>query len=379
MNDVELKIENINETFELYSLLMNDKQLCKLNQKVLSKFAYQIDAYALATILNFYNSHPELSRSGELWKSNLFIIRIFSLVSAEIMNYFKESGHTLDENATINDIYMLRKKIHQFRYGDYRKKIENIDFTMGRSRNILEPHLDMFLEYFTDEAGSNLYGTSIYQYHFTEAKNQAMVNQMQEIIRSIEEESPFPPSDFRIMKSNLSPRYRWEVYCYADILKHTKLQDEKVIDRVIFAFDDLCCVSEFFRFTILNDKYLAYAPYLLFFLCKIVTIILDETFDNFKNYIDRAQNNNDRAILNSILEGIDQEYINQCKAIRNNLHYEEQKPFYIGTAEELYNTLGTALDVTELLLKRIRIALNINPSKRKLRFYRLLRWAQMPN
>lgn len=41
--------------------------------------------------------------------------------------------------------------------------------------------------------------------------------------------------------------------------------------------------------------------------------------------------------------------------------------------------LNTELSVIETLLERIRLELNIFPSKAKLRFYRFLRWVQMPN
>lgn len=205
------------------------------------------------------------------------------------------------------------------------------------------------------------------------------VNLMQKIIRAVEGQPFYPPSSFEIHRSTISPIYRWEVYCYTDIVKKSKLINERVIDRILLAFDDLCCVSEFFTFTMKTDTYLIKAPYLLFFLCKIVAIVLDETFDNFKKYIDHSPKDNDGIILKEIVQGIDNDFIDLCQCIRNNLHYQRQTTIVIGAPEELYHLLQKELDIVQLLLNRIRLALNIKSSKWKFGFYRFLRWIQIPN
>ena len=112
---------------------------------------------------------------------------------------------------------------------------------------------------------------------------------------------------------------------------------------------------------------------------KIAAIILDETFDNFKKYIQRSPSDNDGRILNSIIADTNQDFLEFCSTLRNNLHYREQRSLCLGTPEQLYQALNTELSVIETLLERIRLELNIFPSKAKLRFYRFLRWVQMPN
>ena len=376
-------LNNIHDVYSVYRFLLEDCHRCSANQKVLSHFAYQIDAYALATLLNFYNTNPDIAVNKELWKSNLFMIRIYAIVSSEIVKFLQQNNlidaDTFEKPNSLDDVFALRNKIHQFRYKDFENNIRNIDLQMGRSRDKLTPRLDICLEYLNDKGRTILFGTNIYQFHFEEAKDQAAVDLMQRIIRTIERQPLYPPSDFIIKRSACLPKYKWEVYCYTDIVKNTHLKNEKVADRVLLAFDDLCCISEFFKYAILIDDYLMQAPYMLYFLCKIVAIILDETFDNFKKYIQRSPSDNDGRILNSIIADTDQDFLEFCSTLRNNLHYREQRSLYLGTPEQLYQTLNTELAVIETLLERIRLALNIVPSKAKLRFYRFLRWVQMPN
>lgn len=381
MENIQMK--SINDLFNAYRLILNNPQLCSSNKSFLSLCSLQIDAYALATIINFYNTHYDLAKSKELWKSKLFIIRVYSIVTSEILKLIRNTNF-IDKKAFVeqnnfDDIFALRNKIHQFRYTDFSSNIASLDSNMGRSRDRLTPHLDICLEYLSDTTGSCLFGTNIYQFHFEEAKSQSTINLMQNIIRIVEQQSFDSPSTFIIERSSKAPKYRWEVYCYTDIMKNAAFCSEKVIDRVLLAFDDLCCVSEFFNYTILVDRYLIGAPYLLYFLCKTVAIILDETFDNFKKYIERSPNDNDGLNLRYLMEEIDQNFFNYCVTLRNNLHYRDQQSLHLGTPEELYNTLKMELYIVENLLKRIRVKLNIKPSKAKLVFYRFLRWVQTPS
>jgi len=377
-NSAEIKIKDIGDAFEVYRLLISDDKNQNSNQSLLSKLALQIDSFSLAAIINFYNEFPDLSKKGELWKANLFIIRIFALITSEIIKFADEK--IFEEIADLKGILNFRNKIHQFRRNDFKYKLDKIDFAMGRSRSNLTPRLDVALEYLSDEKGMTFYGTNIFQFHFVEASEQALVNIMQAIIRTVEEQSTYPPSNFRIKRSHSSPKYRWEVYCYTDIIKNAKFRNQNVLDRVLLAFDDLCCVMEFFKFVIENGRYLIAAPYLLYFLCKIIAIALDETFDNFKNYIKHSPvDDNDAHLLKNFLINIDNDFMAFCQRIRNNLHYQEQTTVMIGTADALYSFLQEELDIVQLLMKRIENSLNINPAKFKLLFYRLLRRVQLPN
>ena len=377
------ELNNIHDVYSTYRFLLENCQRCSANQKVLSHFAYQIDSYALATLLNFYNTNPDIAVNKELWKSNLFMIRMYAIVSCEIIKFLQQNNlintSAFEKPNSLDDVFAMRNKIHQFRYKDFENNIRNIDLQMGRSRDKLTPRLDICLEYLSDKGGTVLFGTNIYQFHFEEAKDQIAVDLMQRIIRTVERQPLYPPSDFIIRRSASLPQYKWEVYCYTDIVKNTHLKNEKVVDRVLLAFDDLCCISEFFKYVILIDDYLMQAPYMLYFLCKIAAIILDETFDNFKKYIQRSPSDNDGRILNSIIADTNQDFLEFCSTLRNNLHYREQRSLCLGTPEQLYQALNTELSVIETLLERIRLELNIFPSKAKLRFYRFLRWVQMPN
>ena len=87
MESFEVKIKNINDAFELYRALISDESLCEKNQKIISNLACQIDAYALATIVNFYNKFTELAKNAELWKANLFVIRMLALITTESIKY----------------------------------------------------------------------------------------------------------------------------------------------------------------------------------------------------------------------------------------------------------------------------------------------------
>lgn len=383
MSKYKVTIQSIDELFDAYRLIINDENLCIINQSNLSNFAFQIDSFALATILNYYNIHPDLSKNQNLWKSNLFIIRSFAMVSCEIVKFLTEHNHidvaTFEEPNNLEDIFSLRNKIHQFKYRNFTKTMSNIDLQMGRSRNRLTPHLDLRLEYFTDSGNTKLLGTNIYQFHFGEAKVQPTMTLMQRIIRTVEGLPFFSSNDFKIQRGRVNPKHKWQVYCYTDIISSTKIKNERVLDRVLFAFDDLCCVSQFFSFAILTDEYLREAPYLIFFFCKMIAITLDETFDNFNEYILRSNTDSDGEILKNIMDGIDDEFILYCQSLRNNLHYDKQASLSIGDADELYLFLKKELSIVELVLGRIRSVLNINPTRGKLLFYSFLSWAQNTN
>lgn len=378
-----VEIKSICDAYRVYSILLSDPQLCVNNQESLSNLSYVIDAHALSFILNFYNNHSDIAHNRELWKSNFFVIRILSVVSDEIIKYLQEAGLLDNEifkmSDDFNQIVALRRKIHQFRKKDFKNNIKNIDTQMGRSRNISTPHLDIYLQYLTDKNGMTLFGTNIHQFHLKEAKNQNVVDFMQQIIRMIEHHTFALSADFKIRRSVVSPKYRWEVYCYTDILKNSHFENQNVIDRVLLAFDDLCCVSEFFEYVIEVGDYLIQAPYLMYFFCKITAIILDETFDNFRKYIKYSPSNHDGDILKGILKEIDWDFISFCAALRNNLHYGQQTSLYLGTPDELYQMLNRELAIIKILLENIRMELNITPSKTRLRFYRFLKWVQMPN
>lgn len=251
---------------------------------------------------------------------------------------------------------------------------------MGRSRDELKPHLDICLEYLNTDAGWILFGTNIYQFHFSEAKDQAAVNLMQEIIRAVEKETPYLSGNFQLKPCAALPKYRWQPYCYTDIVKSAHIKNKNIIDRILLAFDDLCCLLEFFKYTISVDKYLIEAPYLLHFFIKLIAITLDETFDNFNKYINHVSScDADAILLRTILEGTNDEYLQHCAILRNNLHYEIQMSYSLSDSQTLYDELRYSLSIVELLYTRILKTLSISPSKLRFFAYRFLQWVQSPN
>lgn len=89
--EIAKELTNIDDAFDLYRLLINDPQLCTSNQKILSGLSYQIDAIALAKIINFFSNYPDFSKNRSFWKANLFVIRDFATFSCEIIKFLQKT------------------------------------------------------------------------------------------------------------------------------------------------------------------------------------------------------------------------------------------------------------------------------------------------
>lgn len=379
----QVKFNSFNQVFDTYRFLLENEQRCINNQAVLSNLSYLIDAYAMAAIIDFYNANLNIGASGELWKSNLFTIRMYSVVTAEIVKYLEQIG-TFNRNAfakpnSLKQIENLRNKIHQFRRQDFCKYIKKIDEQMGRSRDEHIPRLDICLEYVSEPSGTVFLGTNIYQFHFNEAKEQPTVNLMQRIIRAVINQPFLPSCNFKLRRSEIPVKYQWEVYCYTDITKNALLHNPRLIDRLLMTLDDLSCVYEFFTYALLIDSYLIDAPYMMYFLIKSLAIFLDETFDNLNQYIIHSKDIGDKAKLERVMCHVDKGVIDFCKTLRNNLHYKKQTSLRLGSDQELYQLLIQEIALVKSLLNETQEILNIKPSKTKLSWYRFLRWVQMPN
>lgn len=379
----QVKFNSFNQVFDTYRFLLEDEQQCISNQTVLSNLSYLIDANAMATIISFYNANFDMGTNGGFWKSNLFTIRMYSVVTAEIVKFLEQSNvfnrKEFEEPNSLKEIESLRNKIHQFRRKDFSKYIKTIDSQMGRSRDKCAPRLDVCLEYISDSSGTTFLETNIYQFHLQEAKVQATVNLMQRIIRTVADQPFLPQSDFVLKRNTERRKHRWEVYCYTDIVKNAQLQDVRLIDRILMAMDDLSCIYEFFTYMLVVDDYLMDAPYMIYFLNKSIAIFLDETFDNINQYIKYSKSTGDKAALESIMRNVDQSFIKYCATLRNNLHYREQVSLHLGTNRELYQLLVQELNIVKEMLFRVQEILNIKPCKARLYYYRFLRWVQMPN
>lgn len=368
----EIKVENISDAYNIYKALIRDETLCENNQAVLSLLAIYVDAFSLASILNFFNKHTELPK--ENWQSNLLVIRMFAIFSVELLSFLSDNNYLdatmIDQPNSIEDIKLLRNKIHQFRNKDFKKKIQHIDQSMGRSRDKFAPHIDICLQYTADK---QLMGTNIYFFNFPEAKEQITVDFMQKIIRSIERISNYPKANFEIKRNDNRVKYNYEPYCYVDIVKNCKFNNKKLIDRMLLAFDDMCSIYDFFVYVVDVSNYLRQAPYITFYFIKMLSIILDETFDNLNNILRYSKNNYDTKIIESILSEYPLHIKELCKTIRNNIHYERQDVISYDDELSLFDEL---LTVSKNLLERIKDVLNINPSRARLRYYKFLKWVQ---
>lgn len=375
MNSIELK--NINEVFCAYRYLMSDSNIFESNKRQLSKLALLIDANALAVILNFFNEYPETNTNR--WRSNLLTIRMFALFTYEIVAYLESLGNTIDEllddKEVFSEITKIRSKVHQFKPKSFSKNIDHIDKTMGRSRDRLYPHIDICFEYTEINNEPFLIGTNVNQFHFDEAKKQATVNLMQRVIRTIER-AFWDSYDFKIKPNDITRKTEWIRYCYTDIVKFSKVKNERLIDRLIAAYDDLACIIDFFSITILTEEYLKESPFLLYFFSKMIAIVLDETYDNINNYIKYAKDSEEKNLIKTLLSCNEKFSLNTYKALRNNLHYMEQNLVNIGTPTEQYEFLKKQILEVFNLLNKIKSILNLNPSRRKILLYKFIAWTQ---
>ena len=93
------------------------------------------------------------------------MIRMYAIVSCEIIKFLQQNNlintSAFEKPNSLDDVFALRNKIHQFRYKDFENNIRNIDLQMGRSRDKLTPRLDICLEYLSDKGGTVLFGTNI--------------------------------------------------------------------------------------------------------------------------------------------------------------------------------------------------------------------------
>ena len=372
MSGKEIKIQNINEAYDVYATLIKNDLTCDSNQKLLSILSVQIDAFSLATILNFFNKYPEFSRNH--WQANLLIIRMFAIYVSELVifldanRYFDKSS--IEQSHSFEDIKLLRNRIHQFRNREYKRKIKYIDQEMGRSRDTHAPHLDICLQYTNHKL---LMGTNVYWFNFPEAKEQITIDLMQQIIRCVEKTSNYPNASFEIHRAKQTVEYKYEPYCYVDIVKSCKLKNKNLVDRLLLAFDDMCSIYDFFVYVVDVSGYLKQAPYITFYFTKMLAIILDETIDNLNNILKYSKNDLDKIIIEDLLSICPSNIEELCKKLRNNLHYERQDSVSFDDELKLFNNLFT---ISQELVKRIRNILNINPSKIKLNYYRLLKWLQ---
>ncbi len=375
MNRIELK--NINEVFHAFRYFMSDSNLFEANKEQLSNLAFIIDANALAAILNFFNEYPATATNR--WRSNLLIIRMFALFTYEIVIYLESIGNAREElwdnEEAFAEITKIRNKVHQFKINTFSKNMDHIDKTMGRSRDRLQPHIDMCLEYTEINSVPFLIGTNVNHFHFDEAKKQETVNLMQRVVRTVEK-AFLGPCNFKIKPNDIARKAELVQYCYTDIVKASKVKNERLIDRLIFAYDDLSCIVDFFDIAISSEEYLKSSPFLLYFFSKMIAIVLDETYDNISNYINHTKEGEERNLIKTLLSCNKDSSISTYKALRNNIHYKEQNLVNIGTPTEQYDFFKKQISEVFNLLNEIKAILNLNPSRRKIILYKFLAWVQ---
>lgn len=376
MQNGKIDINNIFDDF--YTLLNAHMQLSEDKEIQLSIYAIQIDVYGVAKLIDFFNINQD-----KIWRTNAFVIRVMSIVIFEIIKHFQENSLidaiTIKKSQNYKVIKEFRHKIHQYEYKKFQKHIDRVEQGMGRSRDRLKPMLDTVIEYVCIDKAKHLIGTNIWQYYLIEKEIQADISEMQSFIRSIQERCNYCDDNVNIKKSKNNYKYKSFSYCYTDIQKNSKFISEKVLDRMLLAFDELSSLVMFFKYTIDVDKYLLNSPYIIYFLAKIAASVYDETVDNIEKYIENSnEKDEDRKILIKLHSDISQEITSVSKLMRNNLHYQKQNAINFGCYDELFLFLHALIDECDKIRKNIEGFLDIKPSRIRLGMYQFLRWVQLP-
>lgn len=327
------------------------------------------DIYGMAQLIDFFNENNNIN-----WRIHGLLIRQMSIILYEIM---VATNVDLSHQSEYTFIKKLRNKVHHFRYKDFNNNRKEIDTSMGRSRDTEKPLLDIIIEFRKQDNQYIFWGTNTFSHYLDLNNRQHDVNIMQSIVRKFQEAYPLDTLNFKVRKSTKQYQYKNYPYSYIDIKKNTLIDNERLIDRIIISVDELSSVLMLIQDTILIEKYLMDGLYMLFFLCKIVSITYDEAIDNIISYLEKAKNSDCNCNhLRRIIENCNQDIVSKARRFRNNLHYSKFISVKIYNSEELYKYLLVMIDEIEKLNFELRLLLNVNPSKIKLKLYKILRWSE---
>lgn len=368
------QVNSIQEEYIRYLRYINDASFdCS---EELGGIAYLMDVHGLCNIIDFCNKNKQLH-----WRAHVIFVRLMCLVLYEGFKFYDVLSDVKslvgDEFTKIKD---LRMKVHQFRYRDFKKNLNSIESSMGRSRERLAPMLDMYLEYREVDKSRELFGTNIWLFLLNTEDMQPTVEIMQSYLRKMQKEIPFTDGkqEIQCIKSNVV--YKKYSYCYVDIFKECGIESDILIDRLLVSFDELAGIQLLFQDIFEIRELSSSDSYMMFFFVKAISIVYDEAIDNIKGFIANSdRDSKDVSVMNNLLSHQDTQIIDKATIIRNNLHYSKQKSHKLSDAEEVERYFENILTEVDKLKFSIGEVLRINPSKFRLGYYQFLRWAQTPS
>lgn len=362
---------------DIYSVF--NREIIKVeNNKhsIISILSLLIDVHGVSLLIDFFNSSKEADQ-----RANLFVIKILNIVSYESIKFISKLDEKIMLNYTSDETFSnlkdFRHIIHQFEYSKFNKIMKKLNDTTGRSYDKLKPMLDMVVYYQKTGVHYVIEGTNTNLFKFSSPELQEVVNDSQSLIRSLDALIGQKKDFFIIKKSNNREKHKTISYSFVDVMKVTKINNKKLLDRLLFALDDLSEIDYFFNNVILVDDYLLEHPHIIYFLLKIIYIQLNETINNLSNFVKNSPIDcDDRKQVELILDKIDLELISRIQVFRNNLHYEKQITLNIGNENDLFIELKDAIHLSEQMKIDINGLVNIRITKKKIAINSFLHWVQ---
>lgn len=370
-----------NQVKYIFALLKDYLKNDNIEDSDVSLTSLIVDIYSLNEFTQFfYNYQLDLKHNKFFERTQNQLYIIFAVVLSESLDYFIKDDKTIFQNniefyKSYKQLKELRKEIKQYEFRTFTKTIDEISTQMGRKNDISEPALDMVI-YINSDKNNMFYGTNINLFRSIELKNNEVFQNLNVVLSTLTNLFNVEKNEDVIeIKKEKNPITRYS-YSFTDIIKKNEGFSENEINRLISAIDALASTHEFFTCIVSVDEYLKGFPHMIYFIRKILSIILDETFDNLNNYIEFSKTPEKKATFKSIIKDVESEFIEECKLLRNNIHYRNQSQIEIGNVEYSYNQLFEMLSVVETLIKNINDNLYINTKKSKLYYYKILAWLQ---
>jgi len=334
-----------------------------------------MDIYTLGAMIDFFNEHKETISS----KVHYLIIKNMSITIYEIC-MFLEINEKIDDKhfkEFLEHIKEYRHKIHQFRNKDFSFRQQNIDTSMGRSRDKTIPHLDIGLEF---DSKYEYISSNITFFDFDNNHLQQDIHIMQMLIRTIQNDSFKINDSYSILHKAVHHETKIFPYTYTNILKHTKVNNERLLDRLILGSDELGSCILLFKHTIVVTESLKETPHILVTFMKWLSISYNETIDNLQLFIKFSKPEaSDHKLIKAIIDKVDNNIIEFSTVCRNNLHYNKQEELKLLDINHLYETFNKFINESIFLKKEFDKLINIKGNKWKLYGNKFLAWAQSNN
>ena len=326
-----------------------------------------LDVSGITILIDFFNNNKNIN-----WRIHALVIRHMSIVLYEIAIMFDLQER---EKEYLKNVKNLRHKVHQFDFKKFRKQLERLEKDMGRSREISTPCLDIVIDFQVVNGRRFYFATNIWRYYLKNDRLQELVNEMQKIFRMIDDMSKYKDTRVPLVKCNNLIDIKSYSYCYVDILKSSLIKNTNLLDRIILATDELASLKILLHDTIDYKVMMKNNLHMTYFVCKLMSIIFDETVDNINNFL-KYNKCDDALVIIKIFDSIDKNVIDNAEKFRNNLHYGHFESYGFKSIDEFMQYFVHLIEEIASLHNSLTEILNINPSNFKLQFYRFLRWTQ---